>query len=82
MSVIKGTLGFGVLLNRSWRLTEALVGPSWVDVPLTLKLTPLGALDLTSILASNNHKLHLFHGINSKAAITSCNVVEVFVQEL
>ena len=37
--------------NRSWRLTEALVGPSWVDVPLTLKLTPLGAFDLTSILA-------------------------------
>ena len=55
---ISGALQFGFSLNRSWRLTEALVGPSWVDVPLTLKLTPLGALDLTSILASDNRKLY------------------------
>ena len=68
--------------DPSWRLTEALVGPSWVDVPLTLKLTPLGALDLTSILASKSHKLHMFHCNNYEATITSCNVVEVFVQEL
>lgn len=31
--------------------TEPLVEPSWADFPLTLKLTPLGAFDLTSILA-------------------------------
>ena len=51
-------------------------------MPLTLKLTPLGALDFTSILALKIHKLHGFHQNNSEAAITSCNVVEVFVQEL
>lgn len=27
------------------------MGPSWADLPLTLKVTPLGALDLTSRLA-------------------------------
>ena len=48
------------VFHRSWRLTEALVGPSWLDVPLTLKFTPLGALDLTSILASSNYKLNIF----------------------
>ena len=58
------------------------MGPSWVDVPLTLKLTPFGALDLTSILASNNHELHKFHQNISEATITSCKVVEVLVQEL
>ena len=33
------------------RLTEPLFAPSCADVPLTLKLTPFGALDLMSILA-------------------------------
>lgn len=32
-------------------LTEPLIGPSWADLPFTLKVTPLGALDLTSRLA-------------------------------
>ena len=50
-------------------------------MPFTLKLTPLGALDLTSILASHNDKLHKF-GKGQEAAITSSNVVKVFVQEL
>ena len=27
------------------------MGPSWADLPLTVKVTPLGALDLTSRLA-------------------------------
>ena len=33
---------------------EPLVAPSWALVPLTLKLTPLGAFDLTSTLAINS----------------------------
>lgn len=31
--------------------TDPVVDPSWEDFPLTLKLTPFGALDLTSRLA-------------------------------
>lgn len=34
------------------KLTEPLVGPSCAEVPLTLKLTPLGAFVLTSSLAA------------------------------
>ena len=33
--------------------TEPAMGPSWADLPFTLKVTPLGALDLTSRLAGN-----------------------------
>ena len=69
-------------MDRRWRLTEALVGPSWVDVPLTLKLTPFGALDLTSILASDDGEFHLFHQTSLEVTITSCDVVEIFVQKL
>lgn len=29
-------------------LTEEVTGPSWAEVPLAVKLTPLGALSLTS----------------------------------
>ena len=32
-------------------LTDPAVEPSWEDFPLTLKLTPFGAFDLTSRLA-------------------------------
>jgi hypothetical protein len=32
-------------------LTEPEMGPSCADLPLTLKVTPLGAFDLTSRLA-------------------------------
>jgi hypothetical protein len=31
--------------------TEPPIGPSWADFPLTVNVTPLGALDLTSMLA-------------------------------
>ena len=41
--------------NRK-RLTEPAIGPSWADLPFTLKVTPLGALDLTSKLAAHIKK--------------------------
>jgi hypothetical protein len=31
--------------------TEPPIGPSWADFPFTVNVTPLGALDLTSMLA-------------------------------
>lgn len=33
------------------------MGPSWVDFPFTVKVTPLGALDLTSMLAKLQQKM-------------------------
>ena len=33
------------------KLTWPAIEPSWADLPLTVKVTPLGALDLTSRLA-------------------------------
>ena len=82
MSVSSGLENFGISIDQCWRLTEALVGPSWVDVPLTLKLTPFGALDLTSILASDDGEFHLFRHTISEVTITSCDVVEIFIQKL
>jgi hypothetical protein len=33
--------------------TDPLMGPSWADLPFTLKVTPFGALDLTSRAAAD-----------------------------
>lgn len=47
-----------IIIHNQWKdtegigeLTEPAMGPSWADLPFTLKVTPLGALDLTSRLA-------------------------------
>ena len=38
-------------LGARIQLTLPEMGPSWADLPFTVKVTPLGALDLTSRLA-------------------------------
>lgn len=47
------TIKYCVAINKNDNHTWPLVEPSWADFPLTLKLTPLGALDWTSIRASS-----------------------------
>ena len=61
-------------------LTDPEVEPSWADLPLTLKDTPLGAVDLTSRLPRpfvSRCSLHF-----PRLLRTSRNVVKVSVQEL
>lgn len=43
--------GIGHISEAKEEPTEPVTAPSWADFPLTVKLTPLGALDLTSRLA-------------------------------
>lgn len=61
-------------------LTEPLVEPSCVDLPLTLKLTPLGAFVFTSRLTASNELCTSFN--KDRLARTSCGVVEILGQEL
>ena len=63
-------------------LTEAEIGPSWADLPLTLKVTPLGALDLTSRLAATAVSLQPKQDRTEKAQLTCCGMIEIFVQDL
>jgi hypothetical protein len=53
--------------------------PSWADLPLTVKVTPLGALDLTSRLARSLLVDVLWM---KRTRRTRAGVVEVLVQEL
>ena len=72
------------------RLTEPAIGPSWADLPFTLKVTPLGALDLTSRLAiSKNSVSSIAHKQKFPRStrpvmdlFTRADVVEVLVKEL
>lgn len=68
-------------------LTEPAIGPSWADLPFTLKVTPLGALDLTSKLAVSKKKTGQLQLAHNKEKIkqymfTRADVVEVLVKEL
>ena len=63
-------------------LTEPEIGPSCADLPLTLKVTPLGALDLTSRLAGRHISLEGLSAANQPGKRTGCGVVEIFVEEL
>lgn len=54
--------------------------PSWEDLPLTVKVTPLGALDLTSRDAAD--ELAMLRRGQGAARRTRAGVVEVLVQEL
>ena len=58
-------------------LTEPLVGPSCAEAPLTLKATPLGAFDLTSILAVQEVSNVQLGEITTR---TGSGVVEVLVE--
>jgi hypothetical protein len=40
--------GMRIRRGSSRKLTWPAMEPSWEDLPLTVKVTPLGALDLTS----------------------------------
>lgn len=62
-------------------LTLPLVEPSCADFPLTLKVTPLGALDLISRLAATGQFLLLINKTVSDHC-TGCSMVEIFVEEL
>lgn len=64
------------------------MGPSCVDFPFTVKVTPLGALDLTSMLAGQT-KVSQDSFIKRRKANCSCvsrltraGVVEILVEEL
>lgn len=58
------------------------MGPSWADLPLTVKVTPLGALDLTSRFALGwLVSVLCARGIVEQKQ-TRVGVVEVLVQEL
>lgn len=50
-------LFFSSASGRDDGRTEPPIGPSWVDFPFTVNVTPLGALDLTSMLAIEKKKL-------------------------
>ena len=56
---------------------EPLVAPSWALVPLTLKLTPLGAFDLTSTLAIN--RVRCAAGTELSRIQTGGGMIEVLV---
>lgn len=64
------------------------MGPSWVDFPFTVKVTPLGALDLTSMLAgATNVSQHIpslkcTKVIAAIEVLTRAGVVEILVEEL
>ena len=62
-------------------LTEPEVAPSWLDLPLTLKVTPLGAVDFTSRLPTRSEQVATAYR-RKKKVLTSCCVVEVAIQEL
>lgn len=61
------------------RPTEPPIGPSWADLPFTLKVTPLGALDLTSRLAGD---CQLVQKNDWNIEHTRVGVVEILVEEL
>lgn len=61
-------------------LTEPEIEPSCGCLPLTLKVTPLGAFDLTSRAAASN--VSEASSIIIPAQYTLSGVVEVLVQEL
>lgn len=97
----RGVDVFGLELNQEGTFSDSLndiywqhvltlpaIGPSWADLPFTLKVTPLGALDLTSRLAKNNQMsaMPTIKAASLKQAagksLTSRSVVEVLVKEL
>jgi hypothetical protein len=59
--------------------TDEVTGPSWADVPLAVKLTPLGALSLTSRAAVGALAMA---GAGQLISQTCGSVVEVLVDEL
>lgn len=70
-------IGYFSACNRI--LTEEVTGPSWAEVPLAVKLTPLGALSLTSRAAVGASA----DGIGGQLASRTCgSVVEVLVNKL
>jgi hypothetical protein len=60
-------------------LTDEVTGPSWADVPFAVKLTPLGALSLTSRAAVGALALG---GAGQLKSRTCGGVVEVLVDKL
>lgn len=55
------------------------MGPSWADLPFTLKVTPLGALDLTSRLARDSQLDESRANGEGASGFTRVGVVEVLV---
>lgn len=58
------------------------MGPSWADLPFTVKVTPLGALDLTSRLAVIQSVMKCGEFVGDSRRLTRVGMVEVLVQEL
>lgn len=61
--------------------TEPAVVPSWEDLPFTVKVTLLGATDLTSKLATRRKSTTQFPQKHSDS-LTRVGVIEVLVQDL
>jgi hypothetical protein len=68
-----------VILCSDEGLTEEETGPSWADTPLAVKLTPLGALSLTSRAAGAMSA----NALEGQLVFPTCgSVVEVLVDKL
>lgn len=74
-----GCISFCNWLADAEEHTEEVTGPSWAEVPLAVKLTPLGALSLTSRAAAAGSV-----GVRQSQLerLTGSSVVEVLVDEL
>jgi hypothetical protein len=68
-----------LLLAHAVQHTDEVTGPSWAEMPLAVKLTPLGALSLTSRAAVGALAIA---GAGQLMSQTCGSVVEVLVDKL